>query len=96
VVKGYKDIVTELLSHGAMIEDDQGALLAHTVAREDKVLFRLLVEGGCHLTDQTMAECRQRAEQDGLDSMIEFLLQVEFPAVQQDICSLFLTIETSG
>jgi hypothetical protein len=82
VANGYRDIVTELLRHGAKIEEDQGALLAYAIAREDKVLFRLLLNGGCDPMEH-MAECRQRAEQDGLDSMIELLRQVEAPTVQQ-------------
>jgi hypothetical protein len=82
VANGYKDIVSELLRHGANIEEDQGALLAYAVAQEDKAMFRLLVEGGCDPTDH-IAECRQRAEQEGLDFMIEFLREVESPTVQQ-------------
>jgi hypothetical protein len=80
VAKDYRDIVAVLLSYGAKIEEDQGALREYAVAREDELLFRVLVEGGCDPMDH-MTECRQRAEQDGLDSMIAFLRQVEAPTV---------------
>ena len=91
VAKGYKDIVAKLLSHGAVIKDDQRTLLPPAVVREDKAMFRLRVEGGCDLTDQTaMAECLKLAEREGLETMVEFLRQMEFPALQQGICSLSL------
>jgi hypothetical protein len=91
VAKGYKDIVAKLLSHGAVVKDNQRTLLPHAVAREDKAMFHLLVEGGCDLTDQTaMTECLQLAEGEELESMIEFLRQMETPTLQQGICSLSL------
>jgi hypothetical protein len=91
VAKGCKVIVAKLLSHGVVIKDEQRTLLPHAVAREDKAMFRLLVEGGCDPTEKTtMAECLQLAEREGLDSMTNFLRGMETSTPEQGIDSLSL------
>jgi hypothetical protein len=71
---GYRDVVEELLGLDADIKGCSGDLLLHAVQYEQVAMFRLWVERGCDPREaDTMARCVKAAEDQGLESMLEFL-----------------------
>ncbi|KAH3952998.1 hypothetical protein HBH53_036430 [Parastagonospora nodorum] len=74
VAKGHRDVVQELLDHGADIKIGSRPLLAYAIEHENVALFRLLVERGCDpRVDEAATECVRIAEEYGLESMLQLL-----------------------
>jgi ankyrin repeat protein len=72
--KGYGDIMQLLLDAGADLKNDSRSLLIHTVEYEHVLMFRMLVERGCAVSDpETVAECVRVAEENGLVSMLQLV-----------------------
>ncbi|XXH05169.1 hypothetical protein Hte_011594 [Hypoxylon texense] len=74
VAHGSRRIVQVLLEHGALDNERvvQMALI-EAVKMENEGLFRLLVDHGATLEKATVREATEIAENEGLDSMVEFL-----------------------
>ncbi|KAH3976617.1 hypothetical protein HBH52_122240 [Parastagonospora nodorum] len=74
VAKGHRDVVQELLDHGADIKIGSRPLLAYAIEHENVALFPLLVERGCDpRVDEAATECVRIAKGYGLESMLQLL-----------------------
>ncbi|KAH7406120.1 ankyrin repeat-containing domain protein [Phaeosphaeria sp. MPI-PUGE-AT-0046c] len=77
--KGWGDIVQELLDHGASIGSDLQPLLLSAVKHEHVLMFKLLVQRNGNVVDPvTMLECARVAVEQGLDSMAQLAIEVEY------------------
>lgn len=70
---GYRDIVELLLDHGADPNDGSPNSLVYAIELEHVALFRLLMERGAIMEEETSAECVRRAKEKGYESMLELL-----------------------
>ena len=70
---GYRDIVELLLDHGADPNDGSPNSLVYAIELEHVALFRLLMERGAIMEEETSAECVRRAKEKGFESMSELL-----------------------
>lgn len=70
---GYRDIVELLLDHGADPNNGSPNSLVYAIELEHVALFRLLMERGAMMEEETRAECVRRAKEKGFESMSELL-----------------------
>jgi len=82
--KGHLDIVEVLLNNGADVKAVERPLLAYAVEQEHGIMFQILLDHGCDITDsQTLKECTRAAEENGLDSMTTLIHQAWTSAVKR-------------
>ena len=77
--KGWGYIVQELLDYGASISSDLQPLLLSAIKHKHVLMFKLLVQRNRNVVDSvTMSECARVAVEQGLDSMAQLAIEVEY------------------
>ncbi|KAI8941440.1 hypothetical protein NX059_002662 [Plenodomus lindquistii] len=80
--RGHWDVVLEMIRHGVVKQADLQRCLVYTVHFEHKAMFRLLLDYGARVSNETtLKECLDAGRAEGLESMLDLIAETgEFAA----------------